>query len=538
VPTTTKFLALAAGACIATSAAAQPAFYAEVTATHLPAGLAGPCMDAVAGDADGDGDLDLALAMEFQPNVLLLNDGAGVFTDASAQLPHAAHDSEDVAFADFDGDGDLDLVLVSEDDRTDELYLNDGEGRFTDASDRLATDDVSNALVVIDLNEDGAPDLLTGNLGTDRVLINDGRARFRDETASRWPQDGESHTQDLEAADFDGDGDLDVAVANEGQNQLFLNEAGRLVEAPASLPRRDDESREIKATDVDGDGDLDLAVANVRFVLEQSPQDYLLLNDGTGVFTDAAPDALPEGARNNFTIQVADLDRDGDVDVLAPSTEFPRSAVEFLLLVNDRSGRSVVVRAEDFDLDDVDSDGDLDVVIAGDAPQRILENDGGRLLVADGEASRADEDVLREMQPVDVDDDGDVDLGVAAVNLFTGAEAGLPLDGNQTFDIQVGDLGQDGDVDILARATTEAGSGGDYLVLRNDGSGRFSPAPAGEILPVGADGNGFDIEVADFDADGYPDLFFCNRASIPDPPAAAASSGGQQRLLLGRRPRE
>jgi hypothetical protein len=200
----------------ATSAAslAQP-LYTEVSATHLPAGLAGPCMDVAAGDADGDGDLDLALAMEYEPNILLLNDGRGRFRNASAQLPRTVHDSEDVAFADFDADGDLDLVLVSEDDRKDELYLNDGMGRFADASDRLVPDDVSNALVVLDLNADGAPDVLTGNVGVDRALINDGTGRFRDETSTRWPQgNAESRTQDLEAFDADGDGDLDVAVAN------------------------------------------------------------------------------------------------------------------------------------------------------------------------------------------------------------------------------------------------------------------------------------------------------------------------------------
>jgi hypothetical protein len=384
--------------------AAETAFYRDVTATRLPAGLAGRCMNAAAGDADGDGDLDLALAMEFHPNILLLNDGAGVFADVSeARLPRTAHDSEDVAFADFDRDGDLDLVLVSEDDRTDELYVNDGAGRFTDASARLATDDVSNALVVLDLDRDGSPDVLTGNIGTDRVLLSDGRGRFRDATAERWPQDGVSRTQDLEAADVDGDGDLDVLVGNEGQNQLFLNEDGRLMDATArSLPARNDETREIKAADVDGDGDLDLVVANVRFVMDQVAQDYLLLNDGTGVFSTAEPARFPEDARSNFATQVVDLDQDGDLDVLAPSTVFAR------------------------------------------------------------------------------------------------------------------------------------GGSGSYLTLLNDGSGRFAAARSGTVLPAGTEGNGFDVEVADFDGDGIDDLFLCNRASFD----AFADSGGLQRLLLGMRVRE
>ncbi len=393
-------LAATVAAVSADPASAQSPF-TEVTASHLPGGIAGRCMNAASGDVDADGDLDLALAMEFEPKVLLLNQGQGRFSDASAQLPRTIHDSEDVQFADFDRDGDLDLVLVSEDDSTDELYLNDGSGRFADFSERLTPDDVSNALVVMDLSGDGAPDVLTGNIGIDRALINDGAGRFRDETATRWPQaDRESRTQDLEAFDADGDGDLDVAVGNEGQNRLFRNDRGVLVDVTAThLPVERDESREVRAADFDGDGDLDLVVGNVSFVLDESPRDTLLLNDGTGVFAAAPPGALPAGGdASNFTIQALDVDDDDDIDIVAPNTVFGRAA-------------------------------------------------------------------------------------------------------------------------------------GDYRVLLNDGSARFALAPAGSVLPASADGNGFDVEVADFDGDGRTDLFLCNRASVDD---AAIESGGRQRLLLRR----
>jgi hypothetical protein len=378
------------------SAYAQP-LYTDATATHLPAGIAGRCMDAAAGDVDGDGDLDLALAMEFEPKVLLLNDGAGRFRNASAQLPRAVHDSEDVSFADFDGDGDLDLVLVSEDDRKDELYLNDGSGRFNDVSERLTPEDVSNALVVFDLNGDGAPDVLTGNIGIDRALVNDGSGRFRDETATRWPQGGaESRTQDLEAFDADGDGDLDVAVANEGQDQLYRNDGGTLVEVTAAqLPQSGDESREIRAADFDGDGDLDLVVANVGFVLDEPPRDKLLLNDGRGVFSASPADWLPaDGDAGNFTIQAVDLDGDGDLDIVAPNTVFEQAAGDYRVLLNDGRARfstaavgtvlpTVTGNGFDIEVADFDGDGRDDLFLCNRASTGNAEASGGvqRLLL-------------------------------------------------------------------------------------------------------------------------------------------------------------
>jgi hypothetical protein len=280
--------------------------------------------------------------MEYEPKILLENDGKGRFRNASAQLPRTVHDSEDVSFADFDADGDLDLVFVSEDDRKDELYLNDGRGRFGDVSDRLTPDDVTNGSVVFDLNGDGAPDVLTGNIGVDRALINDGMGRFRDETATRWPQGrSESRTQELEAFDADGDGDFDVAVANEGQNQLYRNDNGVLVDVTEThLPRENDESREIRAADFDGDGDLDLVVGNVRFVLDEPELDTLLLNDGKGAFTPAPAGSLPSaGDASNFMIQAADLDGDADVDVIAPNTVFERMAGTYRVLLNDGKAR-------------------------------------------------------------------------------------------------------------------------------------------------------------------------------------------------------
>ena len=299
--------------------------FRDVTDTHLPSGiLDGLSMDAGVADLDGDGDLDIVIANEFRPNILLLNDGEGHFSDASGRLPRTEHDSEDVGIADFDGDGDLDVVIVSEDDQVNELYLNAGFGTFRDESSRIPVTGTTNGLVVADLNLDGFPDLLLANNGQDAILINDGAGNFRDETDPRIPASPDV-TQDLELGDVDGDGDLDLIVANEGPNILLFNDGtGHFIPSAWGIPPRDapEETREADFGDVDGDGDLDLLFANVAaFVSEADPRNRLLINDGQGRYSDETETRLPRDEASSFDGDFRDVDGDGDLDVLTGNSD-------------------------------------------------------------------------------------------------------------------------------------------------------------------------------------------------------------------------
>ena len=272
-------------------------------------------MDIEAADLDGDGDPDMVLAMEFKPNIILINDGSGKFTNESAaRLPQVIHDSEDIALADLDNDGDLDIVFVSEDDKVHEYYLNNGKGFFIDNNAKFPVQSTANAVDVADYDQDGDPDLIVGNDGQDFFLANDGKGNFSDETKKRMPVD-HTITQDVQSADLDKDGDLDLIFGNENGNRLYLNDGkGFFTDATERrLPLANEETRKIRLADIDHDGDLDAIVCNVDFGKQKDKANRILINDGKGYFKDETAQRL-KAANDMHTGDVAITDLDGDKD--------------------------------------------------------------------------------------------------------------------------------------------------------------------------------------------------------------------------------
>jgi hypothetical protein len=287
----------------------------DVSDTHLPvADLAKNSMDVVAVDLDKDGDKDLVIACEFCPNSILINDGTGKFTNESAiRLPQKRHDSEDIAAEDFDGDGDIDLVFVSEDDKINEYYINNGTGHFSDASDRFPVQGVSNAVCAVDVDKDGDKDLVIGNDGQDVLLLNDGKGAWTDVTATHFVKD-EDVTQDVKAFDADKDGDMDLVFGNEDAGKLYLNDGtGKFTPANGSLPDvvATVETRKVEVEDVDKDGDGDLFFCNVKFKPGRSAKNLLLLNNGKGKFADATADGYA-GKNDYMSLDAQFIDLTGD----------------------------------------------------------------------------------------------------------------------------------------------------------------------------------------------------------------------------------
>lgn len=328
----------------------QEISFRNVTQTHLPEISKTPVnsMDSKAGDIDKDGDMDIIVAVEFQKNIILINDGKGYFSDGSHLLPdlknevtpkpypyYPYHDTEDIALEDFDNDGDLDIIFVSEDDKFNEFYLKTKNSQYTDVSHTFPAKGISNGVLAKDFDHDGWIDVIIGNNGQNTYLRNN-HGSFVDETSKRLPE-AEDITQDLQAMDFDDDGDLDIIVANEKSNTLLINDGSGIFKDLTHKYLKSEflqeETREATFADIDSDGDKDLFFANVFMFQKVTPRQRLLVNQNNTTFLDETEKRL--GFTSELSIIDAvfyDLDQDLDQDLLIVTYQGPK------ILLNDGAG--------------------------------------------------------------------------------------------------------------------------------------------------------------------------------------------------------
>jgi len=273
-------------------------------------------------DFDGDGDLDLHLVTRGpEPDLLFANGGEHGFIRV-LEGPLVESRSHTMAcWADVDLNGWPDVFLVGyREDGTNALLANLGAGQFEvmQSSGVGGGTGAGRACAWGDPNGDGLPDLVVGNAEAPNELYwNRGGFVFeRDERALHLAQHT-AYTYGLSWADFDGDGDQDLFVANfDTTNVLYRNDDGGHLEPVLDGPLATDPGGASKGhawADFDLDGDLDLFVANGTYGPDM--RNFLYLNQGDGEFLRGETGVLAEHADTSAGVAWADYDGDGDPDV-------------------------------------------------------------------------------------------------------------------------------------------------------------------------------------------------------------------------------
>jgi hypothetical protein len=351
-----------------------------------------------------------------------------------------------VAVGDYDNDGWPDLYVTNF--GPNQMWRNDGDGTFSDVTDATGTDDPrwSVPAVFFDYDADGWLDLYVGNYVDYRIATHktcntvagladycgprsyapvpgrlfhnrgrgEGGVTFEDVTAREGIAAEFGPALGATASDFDGDGRIDLYVANDGSaNQLWLNRPGAdgrarfvnealLAGCAVNEAGQPEASMGVIAGDFSGDGSPDLFMTHLA-----RETNTLYVNDGSGLFEDRSQESglgPPSWEGTGFGTALIDYDNDGWIDLFVANgavtliQEQVRSGEVYALKQRNQlyrnlgAGRFEEVPAatagEELErmevsrgvaLGDVDNDGDSDLLLANNAgPARLLVNQVGQ----------------------------------------------------------------------------------------------------------------------------------------------------------------
>jgi len=324
-------------------------------------------MGVAVGDFDNDGFPDLYVT-GFPESALFHNNGNGTFTDVTekAGVKNAGRWAASAAWFDYDRDGRLDLVVTNyaqlsfDNPKKCEmngvrsycaqvayqglpltLYHNNGDGTFTDVSERSGLDKfVGRALgvVTIDVNDDGWPGLFVArDASPNLLLLNQKDGTFKNvalDAEVAYDSNGLAKAgMGVDAGDVNGDGIPDFVITNfnDQYHSLFLGSLSfpyldRAVASHLAQYSKSDVGWGVKFLDYDNDGNLDLVIANghinqavelTRGEVKYRESPLLLHNDGRGTFQSAAAEAGPvfNLAYSGRGLAIGDFDNDGDPDI-------------------------------------------------------------------------------------------------------------------------------------------------------------------------------------------------------------------------------
>ncbi|MGH9617249.1 MAG: FG-GAP repeat domain-containing protein, partial [Acidobacteriaceae bacterium] len=432
----------------------------------------------LATDINHDGYPDIIVACTSTAIIsVLMNNGAGAFGTPTTYALSGKPVS--LVAGDFVGNGNIDVAAADSNGNVSILLNTTGNGTF--AASHVTLSGTLTGIVIGDFNHDGHLDLAVSDSANNNVhvLTGDGTGTFT--LLGSYSTGAGTKPSGIVAADFNNDGNLDVATVNSGNNTatvLLGSATGALTVQAAQATGTSPIA--IAVTDVNSDGMPDV-VAFDSPTASTGEVDVLLGNgNGTLQAASVASQTFVPGT----LAAVADFNQDGKPD-LAVTEQKPNQVT---LLLNNTlqtqypDGRSFAAAhallngygnmADGVAVGDFNKDGKLDIAVS------YLEDNAVRVLLNNG----------------------------SGASNFNGA-AVYPV-GQQPYWVASGDLNGDGYPDIVTANTTVNGANGTVSVLLNNGKSGNGTFAAAVNYTVGK--QPYQVAIGDVNGDGYPDLAVTN----------------------------
>lgn len=491
-------------------------------------------------------------------------------------------DASAMAVGDVDGDGIPDLAVANECGSGScttgvvEVFLGKGDGAFGSPVSFGSGGLGPTSVTIADVNGDGKPDLVVTNecadiyctSGAVSVLLGNGDGTFK--TAVSYNSGG-LRASSVAIGDLNGDGKLDLAVANDcnspygctsGSVGILFGSGNGTFSLSAAYGSGGEDASSIALGDLNGDGKPDLVVATACSPANCTTGTVsVLLNKGNGAFQPAV--SYNTGQQEADSVAVADVNGDGRLDLIAGNECGNQNCTTGTVSVLLGKGNGTFQAAVSYGsggtgnlavkVADLGWDGNPDIVVVNqcDSDSDCLNGTVGvlagrgdgtfRPVVSYGSAALESNSIA----VADVNGDGSPDLLVTDACYDTGCAAGavstLLGRGDGTFKaarnygsggqdanaIAAADLKRDGKLDLvvvsacLSEPDCPSGAVG---VLLGDGHGKFSKA-----VTYGSGGrNPYSVAIADVNGDGRPDLVVANVY------ASSSATKGSIGVLLGK----
>jgi PKD repeat protein len=467
---------------------------------------------AYAADIDGDGDLDILSSED--DKIAWYQNLDGIIDTTQIIISSSINNGGDVIAADIDGDSDIDVVACSRSDDYVVWFENLGTGAFSNSQIIGSTLNYPNKLDTSDIDNDGDIDIIASWRYDHEVswYENNGAGGFTYHLGSGFIYE----PNDVKTGDMDNDGDIDIISASfpgistnfPGKIVWYENIGNGVIDTTANIVTSNmDGIIEIAIADIDGDLDLDIVSSNGTKLA-------WFENLGGGIL-DTIPNVIDSLGLS--TVSVSDINNDSVLDIITAGYLDGKSNITLYTGIGNvgftkksiartfRNPNAVIAN-------DIDFDGDMDLIVSGEYSTGWYENVGDNNFVTyktitDSAAG------ARSIFLSDLDNDGDQDLLSTSyagweINWFENLNSGdfgsenlLKSYFADASSICAADFDGDGDNDVIAGSMLF----NDVLYFENTGGASFA-------FPTGIDGYAYSVyclKPADMDNDGDLDVLAC-----------------------------